>query len=220
MRFVTTGALAAAAAVAGGAWLLSPAAPANAAAAPAPKVDVPASGATQTAVFAGGCFWGMEGVFEHVKGVKSVTSGYAGGSRADANYPKVGTETTGHAESVRVVYDPRQVSYGQLLRVFFSSHNPTELNRQTPDVGPSYRSAVFPQDAAQRRAATAYIAQLNASRAFPQKVVTRIETGAFYPAEDYHQGFERKHPDHPYIRRWDLPKLAALKANFPTLWRP
>ena len=219
MKFVTTAALAAAA-VAGGAWLLSPTAAANAAAAPAPKLDVPASGATQTAVFAGGCFWGMEGVFEHVKGVKSVTSGYAGGSRADANYPKVGTETTGHAESVRIVYDPRQVSYGQLLRVFFSSHNPTELNRQTPDVGPSYRSAVFPQDAAQRRAAAAYIAQLNASRAFPQKVVTRIETGAFYPAEDYHQGFERKHPDHPYIRRWDLPKLAALKANFPTLWRP
>jgi peptide-methionine (S)-S-oxide reductase len=208
------------AAVAAAAWLLSPAAPANAAAAPAPRIDVPASGATQTAVFAGGCFWGMEGVFEHVKGVRSVTSGYAGGSRANANYPKVGTETTGHAESVRIVYDPHRVSYGQLLRVFFSSHNPTELNRQTPDSGPSYRSAVFPQDAAQRRAAAAYIVQLNAAHAFPQKVVTKIETGAFYPAEDYHQGFERKHPDHPYIRRWDMPKLAALKANFPTLWRP
>ena len=208
------------AAVAAAAWLLSPAAPANAAAAPAPRIDVPASGATQTAVFAGGCFWGMEGVFEHVTGVRSVTSGYAGGSRANANYPKVGTETTGHAESVRIVYDPHRVSYGQLLRVFFSSHNPTELNRQTPDSGPSYRSAVFPQDAAQRRAAAAYIVQLNAAHAFPQKVVTKIETGAFYPAEDYHQGFERKHPDHPYIRRWDMPKLAALKANFPTLWRP
>jgi peptide-methionine (S)-S-oxide reductase len=220
MKMLTPLALGAAG-LAAAAWLLSPAAPANAAAAaPPPKIDVPASGATQVAVFAGGCFWGMEGVFEHVKGVKSVTSGYAGGSRADAYYPKVGTETTGHAESVRVVYDPRQVSYGQLLRVFFSSHNPTELNRQTPDVGPSYRSAIFPQDAAQRRAAAAYIAQLNASRAFPQKVVTKVETGAFYPAEEYHQGFERKHPDHPYIRRWDLPKLAALKANFPTLWRP
>ena len=209
----------AAAALAGGAWLLSPSAPASAAAPPPPKVDVPASGATQAAVFAGGCFWGIEGVFEHVKGVKSATAGYAGGKRADANYPQVGTETTGHAESVRVVYDPRHVSYGQLLRVFFSSHNPTEVNRQTPDSGPSYRSAVFPQNAAQRRAALAYIAQLNASHAFSQKVATKVETGAFYPAEDYHQGYERKHPDNPYIRRWDMPKLAALKANFPTLWR-
>lgn len=205
--------------LAAAAWMLSPSAPANAAAAPAPKVDVPASGPAQTAVFAGGCFWGMEGVFEHVKGVKAVTAGYAGGSKADANYPKVGTETTGHAEAVRIVYDPRQISYGQLLRVFFSSHNPTELNRQTPDVGPSYRSAIFPQDAAQRRAAASYIAQLNGAHAFRQPVVTKVESGAFYPAEAYHQGYERKHPESPYIRRWDLPKLAALKANFPTLWR-
>jgi peptide-methionine (S)-S-oxide reductase len=219
MKFATSAALAAAA-LAGAAWFLAPSAPASAAAAPPPKVDIPAVAHPQTAVFAGGCFWGMEGVFEHVKGVRSVTAGYAGGSRADANYPRVGTETTGHAESVRIVYDPRQVSYGQLLRVFFSSHNPTELNRQTPDVGPSYRSAVFPQDAAQRRAATAYIAQLNASHAFAQRVVTKVETGAFYAAEDYHQGYEKKHPDSPYIRRWDLPKLAALKANFPALWRP
>lgn len=218
MKFVTSAALGVAA-IAGGASFLAPSAPASAAAAPPPKVDVPAAGATQTAVFAGGCFWGMEGVFEHVKGVRSVTAGYAGGSRADANYPRVGTETTGHAESVRIVYDPRQISYGQLLRVFFSSHNPTELNRQTPDVGPSYRSAVFPQNAAQRRAAAAYIAQLNASHAFSQRVATKVETGGFYAAEDYHQGYERKHPDSPYIRRWDLPKLAALKANFPTLWR-
>jgi peptide-methionine (S)-S-oxide reductase len=220
MKIVTAAALGVAA-VAGAAWLLTPPAPASAAAPPPPpRIDVPAAGATRTAVFAGGCFWGMEGVFEHVKGVRSVTAGYAGGSRADATYPKVGTETTRHAESVRIVYDPRQVSYGQLLRVFFSSHNPTEVNRQTPDVGPSYRSAVFPQDAAQRRAAAAYIAQLNAAHAFARPVATRIETGAFYPAEDYHQGYEKKHPDSPYIRRWDLPKLAALKANFPTLWRP
>jgi peptide-methionine (S)-S-oxide reductase len=218
MKTATTAALGVAA-LAGAAWFLTPAAPASAAAPPPPKVDVPAAGPTQTAVFAGGCFWGMEGVFEHVKGVRSVTAGYAGGRRADAAYEKVGTETTGHAESVRIVYDPRQVSYGQLLRVFFGSHNPTELNRQTPDVGPSYRSAIFPQDAAQRRAATAYIAQLNASHAFPQHVVTKVESGPFFPAEDYHQGYERKHPDSPYIRRWDLPKLAALKANFPTLWR-
>jgi len=218
MKIVTSAALGVAA-LAGAAWFLTPAAPASAAAPPPPKVDVPRAGPTQAAVFAGGCFWGMEGVFEHVKGVRSVTAGYAGGSRADALYEKVGTERTGHAESVRIVYDPRQVSYGQLLRVFFASHNPTELNRQTPDVGPSYRSAIFPQDAAQRRAATAYIAQLNAAHAFPQRVVTKVESGAFYPAEDYHQGYERKHPDSPYIRRWDLPKLAALKANFPTLWR-
>jgi peptide-methionine (S)-S-oxide reductase len=191
----------------------------EAAAPPAPKVDVPARGPTQIAVFAGGCFWGMEGVFEHVKGVRQVMAGYAGGSRADARYEQVGTETTGHAESVRIVYDPKVVSYGQLLRVFFSSHDPTEINRQTPDVGPSYRSAIFPQDGAQRRAAAAYLAQLNASHAFPRPLATKIETGAFYPAEDYHQGFERKHPDHPYIQRWDLPKLAALKANFPALYR-
>jgi peptide-methionine (S)-S-oxide reductase len=193
--------------------------PAEAAAPPAPKVDVPASGPTRVAVFAGGCFWGMEGVFEHVKGVRQVTAGYAGGSRADASYERVGTETTGHAESVRLVYDPKAVSYGQLLQVFFASHDPTEVNRQTPDVGPSYRSAIFPQDAAQRRAASAYIAQLNAAHSYPRPVATKVETGAFYPAEDYHQGFERKHPDDPYIRRWDLPKLAALKANFPSLYK-
>src|SRR4051794_2296163 len=149
--------------------------PAEAAAPPPPKVDVPASGPTQVAVFAGGCFWGMEGVFEHVKGVREVTAGYAGGSRADASYEQVGTETTGHAESVRIVYDPKVVSYGQLLRVFFASHDPTEIDRQTPDVGPSYRSAIFPQDGAQRRAAAAYLAQLNASHAFPRPVATRIE---------------------------------------------
>ena len=219
MKVATSAALAAVA-LAGAFWALAPSAPAAAAAAPAPKIDVPASPSLQTAVFAGGCFWGMEGVFEHVKGVKSVTAGYAGGSKADARYDRVGTETTGHAEAVRIVYDPRQVSYGQLLRIFFSSHNPTELNRQTPDVGPSYRSAIFPQSPAQRRAAAAYIAQLGAARAFSRPVVTRLEAGAFYPAEDYHQGYERKHPDSPYIRRWDLPKLAALKANFPALWRP
>lgn len=219
MKIIAPAALALAGIV-GGLWALGPSAPATAAAPPAPRVDVPASGQVQTAIFAGGCFWGMEGVFEHVKGVRSVTSGYAGGSRADAVYEKVGTERTGHAEAVRVVYDPRVVSYGQLLRVFFASHDPTQVNRQTPDEGPSYRSAVFPRDAGQRRAAAAYIGQLAAAHAFPRPIATRIESGAFYPAEDYHQGFERKHPDHPYIRRWDLPKLAALKANFPQLWRP
>jgi peptide-methionine (S)-S-oxide reductase len=193
--------------------------PAEATVPPPPRLDVPAARGNQVAVLAGGCFWGMEGVFEHVKGVQNVVSGYAGGRAADASYEKVGSETTGHAESVRIVFDPKMVSYGQLLRIYFASHDPTQLNRQTPDSGPSYRSAVFPQNEAQRRAATAYIAQLNASHAFGAPVVTRVETGAFYPAESYHQDFERRHPDHPYIRRWDLPKLAALKANFPNLYR-
>lgn len=186
---------------------------------PAPKVDVPAAAGLQTAVFAGGCFWGMEGVFEHVKGVRSAVSGYAGGKAGDANYEQVSSETTGHAEAVKITYDPRQVSYGQLLRVFFAEHDPTELNRQGPDQGTSYRSTIFPQNAAQRRTASAYIAQLDAAHAFRHPIVTRIETGGFYPAEDYHQGFLRKHPDHPYIRMWDMPKLADLRKQFPTLWR-
>jgi peptide-methionine (S)-S-oxide reductase len=186
---------------------------------PAPKVDVPAGPHLQTAVFAGGCFWGMEGVFEHVKGVRSAVSGYAGGKAGDANYEQVSSETTGHAEAVKITYDPKQVSYGQLLRVFFAEHDPTELNRQGPDRGTSYRSAIFPQNAAQRQAATAYVAQLNAAHAFPQRIVTRIESGGFYPAEDFHQGFLRKHPDHPYIRMWDMPKLADLRKQFPTFWR-
>lgn len=185
---------------------------------PAAKVDVPASAGLQTAVFAGGCFWGMEGVFEHVKGVRSVVSGYAGGKASDATYEQVSSESTGHAEAVKISYDPRQVSYGQLLRVFFAEHDPTEVNRQGPDQGTSYRSAIFPQNPAQQGAAAAYIAQLNAAHAFPRRIATRIEHGGFYPAEDYHQGFLRQHPDHPYIMRWDLPKLADLKQRFPNLW--
>jgi peptide-methionine (S)-S-oxide reductase len=186
---------------------------------PSPKVDAPAAAGLQTAVFAGGCFWGMEGVFEHVKGVRSAVSGYAGGKAGDANYEDVSSETTGHAEAVKVTYDPKQVSYGQLLRIFFAEHDPTELNRQGPDQGTSYRSAIFPQNPAQRHAAAAYIAQLNAAHAFPRPIVTRIENGGFYPAEEFHQGFLRKHPDHPYIRMWDMPKLADLKKQFPTFWR-
>ena len=186
---------------------------------PSPKVDVPAAAGLQTAVFAGGCFWCIEGVYQQLEGVKTVTSGYAGGTKETANYDTVCTGTTGHAESVKITYDPKQVSYGQLLRIFFAEHDPTELNRQGPDQGTSYRSAIFPQNPAQRHAASAYIAQLDAAHAFPHPVVTRIETGTFYPAEDYHQGFLRKHPDHPYIRMWDMPKLAALKKQFPNLWR-
>ena len=195
--------------------------PAGAAAlAPAPRSDVPAGRGLQTAVLAGGCFWGMEAVFEHVKGVRSVVSGYAGGSARDARYERVTTETTGHAEAIRIVYDPRQISYGQLLRIYFSAaHDPTQVNRQGPDTGPSYRSAIFPQDPAQRRVATAYIAQLGAARVYRRPIATRIEGGAFYPAEQYHQDFMRRNPRHPYILRWDAPKLAEYKKMFPTYWR-
>ena len=187
---------------------------------PVAKIDVPATTATQTAVFAGGCFWGMEAVFERVKGVKTVTAGYAGGSRATATYDQVSTERTGHAEAIRVTYDPRVVSYATLLRVYFSiAHDPTELNRQGPDTGPSYRSAIFPQDARQAAVARAYIAQLGAAKSFPKPIVTRIEQGGFFPAEDYHQRFYDRNPMHPYIVRWDTPKVAAFKAGFPTLAR-
>ena len=187
---------------------------------PAARSDVPATGGAQTAVFAGGCFWGMEAVFEHVRGVRSVTAGYAGGSAASANYDQVSTETTRHAEAVRIVFDPAQVSYATLLRVYFSiAHDPTQLNRQGPDNGTSYRSAIFPQDARQAAVARAYIAQLGATKAFARPIVTRIERGGFYPAEAYHQNFYDRNPTHPYIVRWDKPKVAAFKAGFPTLYR-
>jgi peptide-methionine (S)-S-oxide reductase len=171
----------------------------------------------ETAVLAGGCFWGMEGVFEHIKGVTDVTSGYAGGSAKDANYDHVSSERTGHAEAVRIRFDPRQISYAQLLRVYFSvAHDPTQLNRQGPDTGPSYRSAIFPQNAAQRQLAARFITQLRAAK---RPVVTRIENGPFYPAEGYHQDFMRKHPLHPYVVVNDRPKLAKLKRSYPQLWR-
>ena len=187
---------------------------------PAPKADVPAAAGLQTAILAGGCFWGTEAVFEHVKGVRNVVSGYAGGNAADATYAKVSTERTGHAEAIRIVYDPRQVSYGTLLRIYFSAaHDPTQVNRQGPDVGPSYRSAIFPQDAAQRRAAEAYLAQLRAAKLHPRPIATRIESGAFYAAEAHHQDFMRRNPRHPYILAHDVPKLAAAKRMFPGIWK-
>ncbi|MBY8828479.1 peptide-methionine (S)-S-oxide reductase MsrA [Hephaestia mangrovi] len=185
---------------------------------PAPAHDVPATGHKATAVLAGGCFWGMEAVFEHVKGVTSVTAGYDGGTRTTADYAAVSTERTGHAEAIRIVYDPQKVSYGTLLRVFFSvAHDPTQLNRQGPDSGPSYRSAIFPQDRAQQAVASAYIAQLQRAHAFKAPIVTRVESGTFYPAEAYHQHFYDRHPTHPYIVHWDKPKVAAFKAAFPSL---
>ncbi|SMF69561.1 peptide-methionine (S)-S-oxide reductase MsrA [Allosphingosinicella indica] len=181
----------------------------------------PASAAPlQTAVLAGGCFWGVEAVFEHVRGVKSAVSGYAGGSAEDATYAKVSSERTRHAEAVKIVFDPALVSYDQLLQVYFRvAHDPTELNRQGPDVGPSYRSAIFPQSAAQKQAAVAWIAKLDKSGAYKRPVVTRIETGTFYPAEAYHQDFMRRNPLHPYIVVNDRPKVAALKKAFPALYR-
>jgi peptide-methionine (S)-S-oxide reductase len=184
----------------------------------APKRDVTPKPGLATAVLAGGCFWGLEAVFEGVKGVRSVTSGYAGGTRSTASYDQVSSETTGHAEAIRITYDPRVVSYGTLLRVFFSvAHDPTQVNGQYPDSGPSYRSAIFPQTPAQRVVAQQYIAQLNASRAYARPLATRIETGGFFPAEAYHQDFARRNPNYPYIVRFDRPKVAAFRAAFPQL---
>jgi len=189
---------------------------------PDPKLDMPASSAkgTQTAVFAGGCFWGVEAVFEHVKGVTRVVSGYAGGSADTATYERVSSGATGHAESVRVTYDPSRVSYGQLLKVFFSvAHDPTELNRQGPDMGTQYRSAIFFADGEQKRVAEAYIAQLQAARAFSRPIVTQVtQLKAFYEAEAYHQDYLALHPDQPYIVINDLPKIANLQRQFPNLY--
>ncbi|MEO6224793.1 MAG: peptide-methionine (S)-S-oxide reductase MsrA [Sphingomicrobium sp.] len=169
-----------------------------------------------TAVLAGGCFWGMETVFEHVTGVSDVVSGYAGGSAANARYEASGS---GHAEAVRITYDPRQVSYAQLLQVFFVvAHDPTQVNRQGPDTGSSYRSAIFPQNASQAAQAKTFIAGLNAGHAYKSPIATRIERGNFYPAEAYHQDFARKNPYYPYIVINDRPKVAALKRRYPNLF--
>ncbi len=199
--------------------LVAPAEAAETVAAPAPAFDPPAKG-RQVAVLAGGCFWGLEAVFEHVAGVESVVSGYAGGAKADATYAKVSTERTGHAEAVRITYDPAKVSYGTLLRVYFGvAHDPTQRNRQGPDTGPSYRSAIFPQNAAQKAVAQRYVAQLRQAHVWSQPIVTTLEGGAFYTAEASHQDFARRNPNHGYIVRYDAPKVAALKARFPRLYR-
>ena len=185
--------------------------------APSARFDPPATG-HQTAVLAGGCFWGMEAVFERLKGVTGVVSGYAGGTRKDATYQRVSSERTGHAEAVRITYDPKVISYGTLLRVYFSvAHDPTQRNRQGPDVGPSYRSAIVPQSEAQQRVARAYIAQLSASGPFSRPIATRIKGGPFFPAEAYHQDFMRKNPRHPYILAHDVPKVRALARLLPKL---
>ena len=190
---------------------------------PPATTDVPLAHAPakQVAVFAGGCFWGVQSVFERVKGVVDTTAGYSGGSAETATYQQVGTETTGHAESVKVVYDPSQITYGQLLRIFFSvAHDPTQLNRQGPDVGTSYRSAIFYADDEQRRLAQAYIAQLDAVHVFSKKIVTEVTPlKGFYDAEGYHQDYALHNPDNPYILVCDRPKIEALKHQFPELFK-
>jgi peptide-methionine (S)-S-oxide reductase len=189
---------------------------------PAPTLDQPAAtDRSQVIVLAGGCFWGVQGVFQHTKGVINAVSGYAGGGQGTAEYEKVSSGATGHAESVQITYDPRQISYGKILQIFFSVvHDPTQLDRQGPDVGTQYRSAIFPANSEQDRVAKAYIAQLNQTRAFDAPVVTKIEPGhSFYPAEDYHQDFMAQNPAYPYIVFNDAPKLVALKRVFPDLYR-
>ena len=176
---------------------------------------------SETAVFAGGCFWGTQSVFERVKGVLDTTVGYSGGSAATATYDQVTTETTGHAESIRVVYDPAKITYGQLLRIFFSvAHDPTQLNRQGPDVGPSYRSVIFYANDDQRRVAQGYIAQLDAAHVYPKPIVTQVvPLKGFYPAEEYHQHYADNNPGNPYILICDRPKVEALKQQFPELFQ-
>jgi peptide-methionine (S)-S-oxide reductase len=188
---------------------------------PPPAQDVASTAATETAVFAGGCFWGVQAVFQHTRGVLGAVSGYAGGDKASAQYGLVGSGRTGHAESVQVTYDPKQVSFGTLLQVYFSvAHDPTTLNRQGPDVGPQYRSAVFYADAEQKRVTERYIAQLDAAKVFPAKIVTQVAPlSGFYPAEAYHQDYATLHPESPYIAAFDLPKIANLKATMPQLYR-
>lgn len=191
---------------------------------PPPAKDLPAAAADakpQKIVFAGGCFWGVQGVFQHVKGVQKAVSGYAGGSAATAGYEMVSSGRTGHAESVEVTYDPKQVSLGSLLQIFFSvAHDPTQLNRQGPDTGTQYRSAIFTNDPAQQDIAKAYIAQLDTARLWPKPIVTKIEANAsFYPAETYHQDFLTENPRYPYIVFNDLPKIDNLKKLFPQAYR-
>jgi peptide-methionine (S)-S-oxide reductase len=190
---------------------------------PPPALDerVSSTAASEIAILAGGCFWGVQGVFQHVDGVSSAVSGYAGGAANTAHYEIVGTNATGHAEAVRITFDPRRVSYGRILQIYFSvAHDPTELNRQGPDIGTQYRSAIFPANPQQTHLAEAYIAQLNQAKVFDAPVVTTIEPGKdFYSAEDYHQDFLTRNPNYPYIVMNDLPKIENLKRLFPDLYR-
>ena len=205
-------------AVIGVAWQLTSCAAEAPVNVPAPALDNPKQqGALQTAVLSGGCFWGVQGVYEHVKGVQKVVSGYAGGDRSTAQYEKVGTGTTGHAESVQITFDPAKVSYGELLQIFFSvAHDPTELNRQGPDTGTQYRSAIVYSDDTQKNIANAYIAQLTRAAVFHRPIVTKVDRlKGFYPAEGYHQDYLALNPTNPYIAFNDLPKIENLKHLFP-----
>jgi peptide-methionine (S)-S-oxide reductase len=189
---------------------------------PPPAVEAPAAiSGLETAVLAGGCFWGIQAVYQHVKGVTNAVSGYAGGAKKDAEYETVSSGTTGHAESVQVTFDPRQISYGKILQIYFSvAHNPTELNRQGPDSGTQYRSEIFPQSEAQLKTAHGYIVQLDKAHVFKRPIVTKTGTmNAFFPAESYHQDYAIKHPYQPYIVYNDAPKVENLKKLFPDLWR-
>jgi len=188
---------------------------------PAPATEAAGAATTETAVLAGGCFWGVQGVFQHVKGVTEAISGYAGGTKVKPSYEEVSTGTTGHAESVEITFDPRVVSYGQILQIYFSvAHNPTELNRQGPDSGTQYRSEIFVANDHQKQIATSYIGQLDAAKVFPHPIVTKVEPlAAFYPAEGYHQNYATLHPDQPYIAVNDLPKIENLGRLFPGIYR-
>jgi peptide-methionine (S)-S-oxide reductase len=188
---------------------------------PPPVFDPPAQG-LQTAVLSGGCFWGVQGVFEHVRGVKKVLAGYDGGQPATARYDEVSTGTTGHAESVQIEFDPSQISYGQILRIFFQvATDPTQVNQQFPDEGPQYRSEIFYENPTQKAVAGRYIAQLQAAKMFPAPIATRVDPDrGFYRAEDHHQDYLERHPSQPYIAIYDMPKLQHLKAMFPAYWRP
>jgi peptide-methionine (S)-S-oxide reductase len=189
---------------------------------PAPAFDerLSASSSPATAVFAGGCFWGVQGVYEHVEGVLKAVSGYAGGSAANAKYEIVGNGDTGHAETVRILYDPAKITYGQLLQIFFSVvHDPTQLNKQGPDHGTQYRSTIFVENAQQREIAARYIVQLQAANVYRGKIVTTLEEAAFYAAEAYHQDFVERNPTHPYIAYYDVPKVRDLQRLFPNVYR-
>jgi peptide-methionine (S)-S-oxide reductase len=223
MRFSSLARLGLAAAlVVGATYLGRPAAAAeDAVVIPPPAQDRLNGEGTQTAVLAGGCFWGVQGVFQHTKGVISAVSGYAGGVKENAEYDKVGTGRTGHAESVQIKFDPTQISYGKILQIYFSVvHDPTQLNRQGPDTGPQYRSTIFVQNDEQRQAAEAYIAQLNAAKVYPKPIATTLEAGkTFFPAEDYHQDYLTLHPYQPYIAYNDIPKVENLKRLFADVYR-
>ncbi|MGP0089975.1 MAG: peptide-methionine (S)-S-oxide reductase MsrA [Xanthobacteraceae bacterium] len=215
------GAAALALTLAGVAWHGSVAAGEQATLIPAPALDAPAGDGLQKAVLAGGCFWGIQAVYQHAKGVRQVISGYSGGDKAAPTYEEVSSGTTGHAEAVQITFDPREISYGKILQIYFSvAHDPTQLNRQGPDVGTQYRSAIFYADAAQERVADAYIAQLDGAKAFKRSIVTKVAPlTQFFPAEAYHQDYALNHPNQPYIVFNDLPKVDNFKRLFTDIYR-